>query len=128
MGRPEKSTPTDWELNLLQILWDLGRVNVDDIREHLRSKGVKRSNSSLRTILRIMLVKGLVNAESINRTLFYTPAIKKPLMEKHYFRHLVKNLFRGNREVFALRVLDEAEVTEELVQKMKEKINQYKKS
>lgn len=128
MGRPEKVTPTDWELNLLQILWELNRANVDEIREYLRAKGVKRSDSSLRTILRIMLGKGLVKAESVDRTTYYTAAIKKPLMEKQYFRHLVKNLFRGNRELFALRVLDETEITEELVQKMKEKIGQYKKS
>ena len=128
MGRPESETPTDWELNLLQILWEIGRANVDEIREHLRSAGIKRSDSSLRTILRIMVKKGLVKGDTSERTTYYTAAMKRPALEKRYFKYMVKNLFHGNQETFALRVLDEANITDDVIKKMKEIIDQHKKS
>lgn len=126
VGRPESETPTDWELNLLHILWKIGSSKSDDIREYLRSKGVKRSDSALRTILRIMVRKGLVNAKQVERTFYYEAAVKRNTVEKRYFRHLIKSLFKGNREEFVLRVLEESDVDANLVEKMKKTLKEHK--
>ncbi len=126
MGRPEMETPTDWELFLLHVLWEHSPAKVDDIREILRSQNIKRSESALRTILTIMQNKGLVKGVFIDRITHYEPIVTKPSIEKRYFRHLVQSLFKGNREEFILRALDESKVTEDIVSKMKEKIKEYK--
>lgn len=126
MGRPELETPTDWELFLLHVLWEHGSSKVDDIREILRAQNIKRSDSALRTILRIMNTKGIVKGVVKDRTTYYEPAVTRPAMEKRFFKHLVKSLFKGNNEEFILRALDETKVTEDVVDKMKEKIKEYK--
>lgn len=126
MGRPEKEIPTDWELFLLQILWEHGPTKVDDIREILRSQNIKRSESSLRTILLIMQNKGLVQGIILDRITHYEPIVSRLAIEKKFFRHLVKSLFKGNQEEFLLRVMDESKVNDEVVDKMKEKIKEYK--
>jgi len=126
VGRPESETPTDWELNLLHILWKIGSSKSDDIREYLRAKGVKRSDSALRTILRIMVRKGLVHAKQVERTFYYEAAVKKPAVEKRFFRHLIKSLFKGNREEFVLRVLEEADIDADVIEKMKKTIKGQK--
>lgn len=126
MSRPELETPTDWEMNLLHILWKIGPAKSDDIREYLRSKGVKRSDSALRTILRIMVRKGLAKVNQDERTYYYEAAVKKPAVEKRFFRYLIKTLFQGDRKEFVLRVLEESDVDAELVEKMKGKLKEHK--
>jgi predicted transcriptional regulator len=126
MGRPTSNTPTDWELFLLQTIWEIEPSSVEQIQSTLRKKGIIRSESSLRTILRIMTEKELIKGEVINKATHYTALVKRPAVERTYFHHLVENLFKGNQEKFLLRVLDETEITDEVVQKMQEKIEQYK--
>ncbi len=125
MSRPTSQTPTDWELFLLQILWDKGASSVDDVREILRSKGLKRSDSAVRKMLQIMVDKKLVKSANKGRTAYYRPAVKRKSMEKSMFQHLIHTLFGGDEEVFLLRALDESSVTQDVVEKMKAKLRDY---
>lgn len=126
MGRPASENPTDWELVLLNILWEYGQASVDDIREILRSRGIKRSDSALRTILRIMRNKGLVRGEVVERTTIYQPAVKKPAVQKKMTRHLLNTLFLGNKEEFVLHVLSEYSASPEIVAQMETMVKDYK--
>jgi BlaI family transcriptional regulator, penicillinase repressor len=126
MGRPEREIPTDWELFLLHTLWEHGPAKVDDIREILRSQNIKRSESSLRTILLIMQNKGLVHGVLKDRITHYEPLVSRPIIEKRFFHHMVQSLFKGKQEEFLLRALDESNVNEDVVNKMKEKIKEFK--
>lgn len=120
MPRPSSSTPTDWELVLMKILWDHPRSSVDGVREVLRSQGLKRSDSAVRKMLQILAEKGLASTETEGRTTYYSPAVKRKRLEKNIFQHLIHGLFGGNQEQFLLRALDETKVTPEVVKRMKE--------
>lgn len=125
MNRPSSLTPTDWELNLLKILWKSKRSSVDDVRETLREQGFKRSDSAVRKMLNILVEKGLATSEMEGRTTFFTAAVRQNRLEKSMFKHLIQTLFGGDEEVFLLRALDETQATPDVVKRMKEIIQEH---
>jgi BlaI family transcriptional regulator, penicillinase repressor len=125
MTRPSSPTPTDWELNLLQVLWESKRCSVDDVRESLRRQGHKRSDSAVRKILNILVEKSLACSEMEGRTTYFSAAIRQERLEKSMFAHLVQTLFGGNEETFLLRAMDESNVTPEVVKRMKEIVSEH---
>lgn len=125
MSRPSSSTPTDWELTLLKILWNGKRCSVDDVRETLREKGFKRSDSAVRKMLNILAEKGLASVEAEGRTTYFRPVARQKGVEKGMFRHMIDALFGGDEEVFLLRAMAETKLTPEVVKKMKEIVREH---
>lgn len=124
MNRPASPTPTDWELNLLKILWKSTRCSVDDVREALREQGHKRSDSAVRKMLNILVEKRLASSEMDGRATYYAAAVRQNRLEKSIFKHLIQTLFGGDEEVFLLRALDETQATPEVVKRMKDIIQE----
>lgn len=119
MARPVSELPTDWEFTLLDILWDKGQCSVDDVRETLREEGIKRSDSSIRTILRNMSGKGYVLVTSKGRTSYYKPAVLRNQMEKTVFRHMAQTLYNGKQDRLLMRLIEETRITPTLSRKIK---------
>ncbi len=128
MSRPASTTPTDWELVLLNILWDEGSSSVDEVREVLRSKGIKRSESAIRTVLQAMAEKGWVRGQAEGRTTYYQAAVQRQRVEKTFLQHIIYTVFGGNEMGFLFRALDESKVTPEVVEKMKEMLRKAKRN
>jgi BlaI family penicillinase repressor len=127
LAHPKSETPTEWELELLKIMWDKGKASAEDVRDALEQKGVVRSNSAVRTILRIMVDKGMLKKSMQHRTLMYEPAVKKPAMEKKIFKNLIKGLFGGNQSTFLLRALDETRLTPAVIDEIEQRIQEHRK-
>ena len=68
----EDITPSERELDILKVLWDLGEAKVRDVHVALSAQR-KTAFTTVQTLLRIMADKGLVRQRSIGRTLFYAP-------------------------------------------------------
>ncbi len=107
MSRQTSVTPTDWELFLLKILWAHGRQTVEKIREVMRIKGYKRSDSAVRTILRIMIKKGLVHTYVIDKVTHYEAAVARKEVETKVLRHVINTLFDRDQRGFVKRALEE---------------------
>ena len=125
MSRPISSTPTDWELKLLKILWDGQCCSVDDVREILRIQGFKRSDSAVRKMLHVLVEKGMAASEPDGKTMLYRPLVRQSKVEKSMLRHLIDSVFGGNEEVFLLQAMNEATVTPEIVEKMREMVREH---
>ena len=126
-GRPATATPTDWEMDLLHLFWENGSLTVDDVREILRAKKLKRSDSSIRTTLKAMVQKGLLKTELKDRVTYYAAAVKQERIEKKFFNHIIDSMFKGNQAAFILRALDESNITPEVVENLENIIKQHKK-
>lgn len=126
MGRPASANPTDWEMVLLNILWENGTSSVDEVREILRNRGIKRSESAIRTVLQAMVEKELVKGEAEGRTTFYSAAVQRQKVEKNVLTHLIQTVFGGNEMGFLFRALDESTVTPDVVEKMKDMLKKAK--
>jgi BlaI family penicillinase repressor len=63
--------PSERELDVLKVLWDLGESKVRDVHEALNAQQ-KTAFTTVQTLLRIMADKRLVKQRAVGRTLYYS--------------------------------------------------------
>lgn len=68
----DELTPSGRELEILKVLWDLGRGSVREVHRRL-CPNQELAFNTVQTLLRIMDEKGLVSHQKIGRTFVYTP-------------------------------------------------------
>jgi predicted transcriptional regulator len=64
--------PSERELEILKVLWDLGEASVREVHERLAPHDEVHFNT-VQTLLRIMEDKGLVRHRAQGRTFIYAP-------------------------------------------------------
>lgn len=100
--------PSERELDILKVLWDLGESKVRDVHEALNAQQ-KTAFTTVQTLLRIMAEKGLVKQRAVGRTLFYAP---KHTLEQVSSRFL-KRVFDGSLDKLVLNMLQAEDVSTE---------------
>jgi len=126
VNRPTKPILTEWETQLLQILWDLGQGTASDIREVLWERGLRRSDSAIRKTLRVMEEKQAIRHTEKDRAFVYQPLIERNQAERNGIQYLSNMLFGGSVSTLALRALDEADLTPEVIAEIKKKLKEKK--
>lgn len=101
-------SPSERELDVLKVLWDLGESKVRDVHEALNTQQ-KTAFTTVQTLLRIMADKGLVNQRAVGRTLFYSP---KHTIEQVSSRFL-KRVYNGALDKLVLNMLRAEDVSTE---------------
>ena len=109
MARPRKPILTEWETKVMRIVWQQEHVTADEIREILRSRRIRRSDSAIRTTLRALEKKGAITHTVENRTFIYTPKLSRDQAEKDVIQYLKKVFFPESPGTFAIRVLEETD-------------------
>jgi predicted transcriptional regulator len=100
--------PSERELDVLKVLWDLGESKVRDVHEALNAQQ-KTAFTTVQTLLRIMADKGLVNQRAVGRTLYYSP---KHTIEQVSSRFL-KRVYNGALDKLVLNMLRAEDVSTE---------------
>ena len=95
-----KSVPSERELDLLKVMWQLGEAKVRDIHEAICPDG-ECAFTTVQTLLRIMLKKGFVKKRSEGRTDLYTPVYTLENATSRF----VEKLFDGAVDRFVLSML-----------------------
>lgn len=85
---------TKAEEQIMQILWDLGKGTVQDIRERLDDP--KPARTTVSTVLTILGNKGFVKHKNVGRANVYVPAIRKEAYSKTQLFGLLKNYFNNS--------------------------------
>src|SRR5262249_11363770 len=93
-------TPSERELDILKVLWELGSGSVRQVHESLCPGGELAFNT-VQTLLRIMEEKGLVEHRAEGRTFIYVPRYSR---ERVAARFLHK-VFDGALDQFVLSIL-----------------------
>src|SRR5690554_2237642 len=112
MTRRAVAGPTDRELEILQVLWPLGRSSVRDVHEAmLESEEV--SFTTVQTMLQVMFDKGLVERELVRRTYWYWPAETQIETQTTLVNTLMERAFGGSAKALVSRALDARRSTPE---------------
>ncbi len=127
MARPKQPQPTDRELQILQVLWDVGSCATRDIVEALnRDRRKKVAYNSVLTILGIMHQKGYVTRDESARSHVYQPAYTRSEIEDRLVERLINDVFGGSAMRLVTRALstqaasaDEVEQIQQLLEAMK---------
>ena len=83
---------TSTELELMNIIWELGEASVKQVLNNL-SPERKLAYTSVSTILRILEKKDILYSRREGRTHFYIPKVTKASYEKHTVDHIVTSVF-----------------------------------
>ncbi len=106
MARRPASGPTAGELRLLEVLWDGGPATVQEIQESLDED---LAESTIRTLLRILLEKGRVRRSKHGRAFVYEAVIGREPTRRRAVRELVDRFF-GTPGDLVLNVLEDEEL------------------
>jgi predicted transcriptional regulator len=116
MPRLPSSQPTDVEMQILRILWELGPSPTREI--HKRLEAAKGTNYSTTVkMLAVMLQKGLVKRDEDAQPHVYRPARSRSRTGKQMLDDLVKKVYDGSAMSLVLQALSSSKATkEELVE------------
>jgi predicted transcriptional regulator len=92
--------PSERELEILKVLWDLGEGSVRDVYERLAPNGEVHFNT-VQTLLRIMEDKGLVGHRAVGRTFIYAPSHSR----EQVTRRFLHKVFDGALDQMVLSLL-----------------------
>ncbi|UZD89751.1 BlaI/MecI/CopY family transcriptional regulator [Cognatishimia activa] len=122
MVRRRSEMLTDVELEFMVALWEIGTGSVRDVMGALEGD-TKRAYTSVATVLKILEDKGYVSSERKDRSLIYSPAIQRADYEGRSLKNLSDSLFGGTPTALVARLVDNEDLTDEMIQEIKEIID-----
>ena len=123
MPRSASAHPTEVELQILRILWDLGPSPVRDI--HARLEADKGTNYSTTVkMLAVMLHKGLVKRDEHARPHVYRAALTRTKAGKRMLSDLIENVYDGSASSLVLHALSSRKATHEELAEVRRLLDQ----
>ncbi|MCE7056973.1 BlaI/MecI/CopY family transcriptional regulator [Algoriphagus sp. AGSA1] len=98
--------PTESELEILSLLWEMKEASVRQIHERLAETKDTGYTTTLKT-MQNMHVKGLVNRNEEQRTHIYSPLTSQKETQKSLLKNLVSTAFGGSAQQLVLHALGE---------------------
>jgi len=123
MARPRSQNLTEAELRLMNVLWDKGAATVADVADALPKDPGLAYNTVL-TTMRILEDKGYVSHTKPDegRAFVYKPLVGRDEAGRNAVRHLVSRFFRNSPELLVLNVLEDEELSDAELQRIRELI------
>lgn len=111
MARTRSDQPTDGELEILQLLWDLGPSELGAIHQRL-NEDRKVALTTVATMLTVMLAKDLVKRKQGARSWIYSARVSRDSAAKPIVRKLVDRVFDGSAQRLVAHLLETQELSE----------------
>jgi predicted transcriptional regulator len=107
------AAPSERELEILKVLWDLREGSVRDVYERLAPNGEVHFNT-VQTLLRIMEEKGLVRHRAMGRTFIYTPCHTRDQVTRRFLH----KVFDGALDQMVLSLLQAEDTSAEEIKEL----------
>jgi len=104
MAKQDVPRPTDGEMAILRVLWDLGPSTVKQVHRAL-SKDRKTAHTTTLKLMQIMTDKGLLIRDDSDRPAVYRPAFTQEKTQRQLLRNLLEKAFCGSAGKLVLRAL-----------------------
>ena len=107
------AAPSERELEILKVLWDLGEGSVRDVYERLAPNGEVHFNT-VQTLLRIMEEKSLVRHRATGRTFIYSPCHTRDQVTRRFLH----KVFDGALDQMVLSLLQAEDTSAEEIKEL----------
>lgn len=124
MVRPRSIHPTPGELEVLQVLWELGPSTVREVMEVLPRD---RAYTSVMSLLNVMFGKKLVIREPEGRAFRYAANYEPDQTQRTMLGDLLERLFEGSSSAMVARLLEQAEPSLEELDAIRKLIKDYQR-
>jgi len=104
MNEPAHPRPTQAELSLLRVLWDLGPSTVRQVWEGLPESG-RPGYTTVLKLLQIMTAKGLVERDDSERAHVYRSASSQSETQQQLVGDLMDRVFKGSPARLVMQAL-----------------------
>ncbi len=112
MARGKSNQPTEVELQMLAVLWELGPSPVREI--HARLSADKGTNYSTTVkMLSVMIEKGLIKRDESSSPHVYRAAMSRDTAGKQMTRNLIEKVYDGAAMSLVLHALKSAKASPE---------------
>ena len=118
-GRPR---PTDAELEILRVLWELGPATVRQVHEALADTRETGYTTTLK-LMQIMADKGLVTRDESARTHIYSATVTQVHTQRQLVKDLVDRAFGGSAKALLLRALSDDGTTADELREIRQLID-----
>ena len=125
MSRRPQATPTEVELEILQVLWDHGPCTVRQAVDVLNTAR-PRAYTSILSMMNVMLEKDLVSRERSGRAHVYRALDRQSATLGGMVKDLLGRAFDGSASSLINHVLDQSEPTKEEIEKIQQLLNKYR--
>ncbi len=118
---------SDFELEVMQILWRLGESSAPEIHQRIESKR-KVAYSTVKTIIDRLETKGALERTSQKgRTIFFKASIEKSQYRKPLIKDFINRVFLGKSKPLVAHILEEEELSKEDIQYLEAILKERKK-
>ena len=107
MPKPEKSTLTKLELQIMQAIWRLGPSNVSAVQEALAQD---LAYTTVQTMLNILERKGKLKRRREGRAFIYSATVSEAKASTHAIRDLVDRMFGGSSEDLVMSLIKNRQI------------------
>lgn len=119
----EPPRPTQSELEILAVLWDLGAATVREVQQALDARRPTGYTTVLK-LLQIMTEKGLVRRDVRERAHVYAPKLPREKTEQQIVGDLLDRAFGGSSSRLVMRALSSRRATPEELDRIRELLNE----
>jgi BlaI family transcriptional regulator, penicillinase repressor len=111
MARPPSTHPTDGELELLQVLWQVGPCSLGQICTALRLRR-PIATTTVATILKVMLEKKLVHRKRTPHGYLWSAKATQQITATGMVRKLVDLVFDGSAQRLVAHLLESDQLSD----------------
>ncbi len=112
MTETEPRRPTDAELEILRVVWELGSATVREVHRTLSARR-KTGYTTVLKLMQIMNEKGTLTCDKSVRPQLYSPARSRRLTQKQLVGDLMERAFGGAPGNLVLQALSSQKTTAE---------------
>ncbi|MCL2117295.1 MAG: BlaI/MecI/CopY family transcriptional regulator [Planctomycetaceae bacterium] len=123
MTKEKRIAPSDRELDVLKVFWEIGEASVRDVHKVMSPNG-EFAVTTIQTLIRIMADKGLLSVRRDNRTLHYT-SLYTPEQAGSRFLH---KLFDGAVDQLVLNMIRAEDLSDNDLAKLERLIVESRKA
>lgn len=111
MPRHRQQTPTEVELEILQVLWEHQPATVREVVDVL-NESRPRAYTSILSMLNVMFDKGLVKRELRNRAHLYRASNSREKTLGRVVRDVLGRVFQGSTTSLITQILEQSQPSE----------------
>lgn len=110
MARQSSEHPTQRELEILQVLWELGTAGLGAVCEVLR-KDRAVATTTIATMLKVMLDKKLVKRRRGSRGYEWSANVSRSKAAEGLVEQVLDRVFDGSAKMLAAHLIDEGKLS-----------------
>ncbi len=125
MARRKSRTPTEVELEFMQVLWTQDEATTEDVQDALATQGRPLSDGSVRKILSILVEKGYASRRPRGRGFLYKAEVPARQANGKMVLDLLERAFGGSAALMVASLLDARAVKRKDIREIKRLIAKH---